>query len=109
MTEVQRLTWEQYLAGEPCRGCVVVFNTASAASQIVTQCRQAQMGCRSHESSSIEWIVARHPHPQQGQHVASRWITRVTRHSGQQPSNSVRPALLSTTRDGTESQATASL
>jgi len=21
MTEVQRLTWEQYLAGEPCRGC----------------------------------------------------------------------------------------
>jgi len=21
VTEVQRLTWEQYLAGEPCRGC----------------------------------------------------------------------------------------
>lgn len=21
MTEVERLTWEQYLAGEPCRGC----------------------------------------------------------------------------------------
>jgi hypothetical protein len=55
----------------------------------------------------IELSVARHPHPQQGQHIASPWIKRVIRHSGQQPASSVRPAAVSRTRGSIGSPATA--